>query len=120
MVCLAVTLLQSTCPKSLCFFCLFLFLRLFSSSFGKVGKPCAGRLAIVARFEHTRSKGVQNAKSKENPQGTPRPLQPDQGQRDRQEVRAHNLDPGLVRLARCYGLYPHFSNVGFTSPKVRL
>jgi hypothetical protein len=40
--------------------------------------------------------------------------------RDRQKVRENDLYSRLVHLGRCYGLYPHFSNMGFTSPKVRL
>jgi hypothetical protein len=32
------------------------------------------------------------------PQRTPNPLPPDQDQRDREEVRADNLDLGLVRV----------------------
>ena len=32
-----------------------------------VEKPCVEGLSAVARFEHTRSKGVQNAKSKGHP-----------------------------------------------------
>jgi hypothetical protein len=37
---------------------------------------------------------------KEKPQRTPRPIPPDQDQRDRQEVRAHDLHPGLVRVGK--------------------
>jgi hypothetical protein len=40
--------------------------------------------------------------------------------RDWEEVWADGLDFRVVHRARCYGLYPHFSSMGFTSPKLRL
>src|SRR5438477_4666793 len=43
---------------------------------------------------------MQHAKLKGNSQRTPLSVPSDQDQRDRQEVRAHDLDPGLVRAGR--------------------
>src|SRR2546425_6448030 len=41
---------------------------------------------------------MQYVDLKRQPQRTVNEIPPDQDQRDRQEVRAHDLDPGLVRL----------------------
>jgi hypothetical protein len=43
---------------------------------------------------------MQYVDLKRQPQRTVNEIPPDQDQRDRQEVRAHDLDPGLVRAGR--------------------
>ena len=48
---------------------------------------------------------MQRTKLKGNAQRTPDPVPPDQDQRDRTEIRAHNFHPGLVRLGSREALF---------------
>ena len=43
---------------------------------------------------------AHHANSEGQPEATPRPLSPNQDQRDREEVWANDLHPGLVRVGR--------------------
>jgi hypothetical protein len=63
---------------------------------------------------------MQRTKLKGNAQRTPDPVPPDQDQRDRTEIRAHNFHPGLVRLGRREARFAARAGLGHAVVQERL